>query len=552
MTKRIFKSIFIVAVVIFLASVALIMGVLYEYYANQYSMQLKNESTYIIQGMTDSGVVYLENIENKLNDSTRITWIDEDGTVLYDNFADPVTMENHSDRKEVQEALTSGEGESIRYSKTIAEKTIYYAVRLSDGTVLRISSTKHSAFSLVFEMLKPLILILVIAVIFSALLARRSAKRLVQPLNEIDLEHPEETETYEELTPMLHRIVNQKRQIQSQIAELKRRQQEFITIIENMSEGLLVVDNKTDIISYNSSAMKLLGASKVSEKQSVLTLNRSESFRKAVDKALSGSHSEQPMQLDEKYYELIANPVFDGDVVAGAVIVILDVTEKEEREKLRREFTANVSHELKTPLTSISGFAEIIKNKIARPEDIERFANNIYEESQRLMALIGDIIKLSQLDENIMQDEMEYLDLFDIVNEVVQRLKTQAEKKNITIELNIDHAPVKGVRQILEEMIYNLCDNAIKYNKNGGKVIVALDKNERGILLSIKDTGIGIAPKEQERVFERFYRVDKSHSKEISGTGLGLSIVKHAALFHNAEVTLESELNKGTTVNIQF
>jgi two-component system phosphate regulon sensor histidine kinase PhoR len=552
MTKRIFKSIFIVAVVIFLASVALIMGVLYEYYANQYSMQLKNESTYIIQGMTDSGVVYLENIENKLNDSTRITWIDEDGTVLYDNFADPVTMENHSDRKEVQEALTSGEGESIRYSKTIAEKTIYYAVRLSDGTVLRISSTKHSAFSLVFEMLKPLILILVIAVIFSALLARRSAKRLVQSLNEIDLEHPEETETYEELTPMLHRIVNQKRQIQSQIAELKRRQQEFITIIENMSEGLLVVDNKTDIISYNSSAMKLLGASKVSEKQSVLTLNRSESFRKAVDKALSGSHSEQPMQLDEKYYELIANPVFDGDVVAGAVIVILDVTEKEEREKLRREFTANVSHELKTPLTSISGFAEIIKNKIARPEDIERFANNIYEESQRLMALIGDIIKLSQLDENIMQDEMEYLDLFDIVNEVVQRLKTQAEKKNITIELNIDHAPVKGVRQILEEMIYNLCDNAIKYNKNGGKVIVALDKNERGILLSIKDTGIGIAPKEQERVFERFYRVDKSHSKEISGTGLGLSIVKHAALFHNAEVTLESELNKGTTVNIQF
>ncbi len=552
MTKRIFKSIFIVALVVFLASVALIMGVLYEYYANQYSMQLKNESTYIIQGMSDSGVAYLEEIENRLNESTRITWIDADGTVLYDNFADPTTMENHSDRKEVQEALTSGEGESTRYSETIAEKTIYYAVKLSDGTVLRISSTKHSAFSLVFEMLKPLILILIIAVIFSALLARRSARRLVQPFNDIDLEHPEETETYEELTPMLHRIVNQNKQIQSQIAELKRRQQEFITIIENMSEGLLVVDNKTDIVSYNSSAINLLGASKVSEKQSVLTLNRSESFRKAIDKALNGTHSEQPMQLDGRYYELIANPVFDGDAVVGAVIVILDVTEKEEREKLRREFTANVSHELKTPLTSISGFAEIIKNKIAKPEDIERFANNIYEESQRLIALIGDIIKLSQLDENIMQDEMEYIDLFDVVKDVIQRLKAQADKKDVSIELDIDHAPVKGVRQILEEMIYNLCDNAIKYNKNGGKVIIILDKNKQGIRLSVKDTGIGIAPKEQERVFERFYRVDKSHSKEISGTGLGLSIVKHAALFHNATVTLESEFNKGTTVNIQF
>jgi two-component system phosphate regulon sensor histidine kinase PhoR len=401
-------------------------------------------------------------------------------------------------------------------------------------------------------MLKPLILILVIAVVLSTLLARRSAKRLVKPLNDIDLEHPEEMDTYEELTPLLHRLVNQNRQIQSQIMELKRRQQEFITIIENMSEGLLVVDRKTDIISYNSSAMKLLGASKVSEKQSVLTLNRSESFRKAIDKALNGYHNEQPMQFDGRFYELIANPVFDGDLVAGAVIVILDVTEKEEREKLRREFTANVSHELKTPLTSISGFAEIIKNKIARPEDIERFAGNIYDESQRLIDLIGDIIKLSQLDENTMQEEMEYVDLFDIVNDVVQRLKTEADKKNITLELSIEHAPVNGVRQILEEMIYNLYDNAIKYNKKDGKVSIALTKNDKGILFSIEDTGIGIPPKEQERVFERFYRVDKSHSKEISGTGLGLSIVKHAALFHNATVTLESELNKGTKVSIKF
>lgn len=552
MTKRIFKSIFVVALVVFLASVALIMGALYEYYANQYSLQLKNESVYIIEGMQDSGISYLESIESKLNDNTRITWIDTDGTVLYDNFADPATMENHSDREEVAEAFTNGEGESVRYSTTIAEKTIYYAVKLSDGTVLRISSTKHSAFSLIFEMLKPFILILVIAVVLSTLLARRSAKRLVKPLNDIDLEHPEEMDTYEELTPLLHRLVNQNRQIQSQIMELKRRQQEFITIIENMSEGLLVVDRKTDIISYNSSAMKLLGASKVSEKQSVLTLNRSESFRKAIDKALNGYHNEQPMQLDGRFYELIANPVFEGDFVAGAVIVILDVTEKEEREKLRREFTANVSHELKTPLTSISGFAEIIKNKIARPEDVERFAGNIYDESQRLIDLIGDIIKLSQLDENTMQDEMEYVDLFDIVKDVVQRLKTEADKKNITLELSIEHAPVNGVRQILEEMIYNLYDNAIKYNKKDGKVSIVLTKNDKGILFSIEDTGIGIPPKEQERVFERFYRVDKSHSKEISGTGLGLSIVKHAALFHNATVTLKSELNKGTKVSIQF
>lgn len=549
MTRRIFRHIFIVAVIILISSVAMIVGALYEYYSNQYIIQLKNEAAYISQGMeiNDS---YLENIVR--TDNTRITWIDSDGVVLYDNTADISKMENHGSREEFIEALTNGQGESIRYSKTLSEDTIYYATKLNDGTVLRVSSTKHSILALIYGMLKYILAILAAAIALSAFLAYRVSKRIVKPLNELNFEHPEEAVTYEELNPMLMRISKQNKQINLQMVELERKQHEFNTIIENMKEGLLIVDKKTDILSYNTSALKLLGANEAVKKQSVLTLNRSESFRKAIELSLSGQHNEQYMVFGGRTYQLMSNPVYENGHVVGAIIIIMDISEKEEREKLRREFTANVSHELKTPLTSISGYAEIIKDGIAKSEDIKNFASSIYEESQRLIMLIEDIIKLSQLDENTTLFEKQEVDLAQIAKLIYERLKPEADKKDVSIELDIQTAAVLGVNKILDEMLYNMVDNAIKYNKVGGKVIIKIKKNNIGPKLTVEDTGIGIAAAEQDRVFERFYRIEKSHYKEIGGTGLGLSIVKHGAIYHDAKVTLSSKLGAGTIVSIQF
>ncbi len=550
MTKRIFWHIFIVAVIVLTASVAMIVGALYEYYSNQYIIQLKNEAVYISQGMAaDDG--YLKNLGNK-TDNTRITLINPDGVVLYDNTADVSKMENHSNREEFTEALTSGQGESIRYSKTLSEDTLYYAAKLKDGTVLRVSSTKHSVLALIYGMLRYILLILLSAIALSAFLAYRVSKRVVRPLNDLDFEHPEEAVTYEELSPMLLRISKQNKQIHAQMAELERKQHEFNTIIENMKEGLLIVDKKTDILSYNTSALKLLGANSVTENQSALTLNRSESFRKAIELSLSGRHNEQTMLYGGRTYQLMSNPVYENGYVVGAIIIIMDVSEKEEREKLRREFTANVSHELKTPLTSISGYAEIIRNGIAKPCDIGQFAASIYEESQRLIMLIEDIIKLSQLDENTTFFEKQEIELSGIAKLVCDRLKAEAEKKKVGIEFDLQTASVLGVYKILDEMIYNLVDNAIKYNKDGGKVRIKIEKNNIGAKLTVEDTGIGIAADEIDRVFERFYRIDKSHSKEVKGTGLGLSIVKHGAIYHDAKISLSSKPGEGTKVSIQF
>lgn len=551
MTKRIFQSIFIVALAVLVASLVFIMGMLYEYFFDQYKTQLKHEAIYVAQGIEMEGLSYLQELQEH-GTGNRITWIDADGTVLYDTWTDVSTMENHLDREEVQEALESGTGDSFRYSETAEQTTVYYAVKLTAGSVLRISTAQSSVWSLLIGVLQPVIIVVLLALLLSFLLASRVAKQVVKPLNAIDLEHPETVETYEELNPMLQKIAKQNQQIRAQMDELERRQQEFETITENMSEGLLVVDLHTDVLSYNASAKRLLGIGKVEERQSVLTLNRSENFRKTLDLALAGQHNEQNMWLDGRLYQLIANPVYDEAAVIGAVILILDITEREEREQLRREFTANVSHELKTPLTSISGFAEIIQNGIAKPGDVQRFAGNIYEESQRLITLLGDIIRLSQLDENTAPVEQEEVELLGIVDAVMERLQPLAEKRNITFTVQGEPMKIKGVFHILDEMIFNLCDNAIKYNREGGKVDLRLEKTEQQVIFSVKDTGIGIPAGEQARVFERFYRVDKSHSKEIGGTGLGLSIVKHGALYHNATVSLESELGKGTKIIISF
>ena len=548
MTARIFRSIFLVATAVLLACFILIFGMLYEHLGQQIQAELQTEAIYIAQGLAQSGMEYF----NGLRGTNRITWVAADGTVLYDSDSEAAAMENHADREEIQEALTGGSGESTRYSTTFDERRIYFATRLSDGTVLRVSSAQHSVWVLIMGLLSPVIMIFVLAAILSGVLASALSKRILRPVNAIDLEHPEQSEVYEELSPLLSKIYNQNRVIDSQIEELQRKQAEFTAITENMSEGFLVIDDHTDLLSYNSGALRLLGAEAGLSRRSVLALNRSEGFRKAVELSLSGEHCEQLFEREGRYLQIIANPVYHEEHVAGAVLVILDITEKHARESMRREFTANVSHELKTPLTSISGTAEIIKNGFVKPEDIPHFAGNIYDEAQRLITLIGDIMRLSQLDEDSVPFEKGPVDLYELASSVLCRLEAAAGKRGISLTLSGEHAMVNGVSQVLDEMVFNLCDNAVKYSRENGHVRVFVSEENGHVALRVEDDGIGIPAADQVRVFERFYRVDKSHSKEIGGTGLGLSIVKHGAAFHNARVALESELGKGTTVTVTF
>lgn len=549
MIKKTFRSMFILIFCMVLVCVGLIMGVLYNYFEKQYSTELVNEATYVGQGVELNGKEYLENLNKK---NIRITWIDSDGTVLFDNQADASKMENHADRVEVQEAMQKESGSSIRYSSTLSEKTMYYALHLSDDTVVRLANTYRSPLSITLGMLQPIVAIIVIALAFSGWMSYRLSKRIVKPINEIDLEHPEDVKAYDELSPFLHRIEQQNRQIHKQIQELKRQQTEFSAITENMSEGFVVVDTKQNVLSYNSSALKLLGIPSVKENKNVLQLNRSESFQEALHLALKGEHAQRMMTHNNRSYQLFANPVFQDDVVSGAVLVIMDVTEKEQRDALRREFTANVSHELKTPLTSISGTAEIMTQGLVKAEDIPHFAENIYKEAQRLITLVGDIINLSKLEETDFEQQKELVDLSEIVEEVVETLHDEAQKKKISFLVQTERCQMLGIPSILNEIVYNLCDNAIKYNKENGEVTVKLLKKDKRVELSVKDTGIGIPYEEQQRVFERFYRVDKSHSKEIGGTGLGLSIVKHGVMCHNAELKLESEPGVGSCFKVLF
>ena len=548
MTVRIFRSIFLVATAVLLACFILIFGMLYEHLGQQIQAELQVEAVYIAQGLAQSGESYFQGLKG----TNRITWVAADGTVLYDSDSEAAAMENHADREEIQEALTNGSGQSTRYSTTFDERRIYFATRLSDGTVLRVSSAQRSVWVLIMGMLSPVIFIFVLAAVLSGVLASTLAKRILRPVNAIDLEHPEQSETYEELAPLLSKIYHQNRVIDSQISELQRKQAEFTAITENMSEGFLVIDEHTDLLSYNTSALRLLGAEAAGGKRSVLALNRSEGFRNAVERSLSGEHSEEIFEREGRYFQIIANPVSREGRVAGAVLIILDITEKHAQENMRREFTANVSHELKTPLTSISGTAEIIKDGFVKPEDIPHFAGNIYEEAQRLIALIGDIMRLSQLDEDSLPLEKQPVDLYALASSVLHRLEDAAQKKGISFALSGQRTIVSGVPQVLDEMIFNLCDNAVKYNRENGHVRVCVSTEQEHAVLRVEDDGIGIPAADRDRVFERFYRVDKSHSKEIGGTGLGLSIVKHGAMFHNARVSLESELGKGTAVTIVF
>ena len=552
MTRKIFQSIIAVVISMLLLSLALITGVLYNHFETTMLDQLRTTAQFAEQGVEQEGMAYFDSLHAQ---NCRVTWIAADGTVKYDNRSNPKTMENHADRQEVREAMENDSGTSVRRSSTLSEHTMYYAKRLSDGTVLRLSMSQRSVLFLMGGMLSPLVFIFLAACLLAGVLSYRVSKKIVKPLSKIDLKHPEQGETYDELSPFLQRIAAQNREIDARMAEIRKQQQEFSMITENMSEGLFVVDRNYQILSYNKSAMQIFGMDPGQEHENLLAVNRSEGFRNAVDSALKGRHTQENLELNGRVYQIIANAVCQPDFaedMVGAVILVLDVTEKEAQEQYRREFTANVSHELKTPLTSISGIAEIIRNGIVKPEDIPHFAGKIYDESQRLIALIGDIIKLSRLDENQVPMERETVDMLEMARNVVQQLSSVARKSGVTLVANGTHGQVQGVRQVLGEMVYNLCENAVKYNRAGGRVWVDVQQVADHVVLRVKDTGIGIPAAEQGRIFERFYRVDKSHSKAVGGTGLGLSIVKHGAALHHATISVSSEPEQGTEITLTF
>lgn len=548
MHNKIFRSSMLVTLLVLLSSIVLIMGILYDYFESQLINELKREAAYISIAIENEGIEYLDSIENE---NERITLIAPDGTVIADTVADTDVLENHIDREEVKEAIQNGSGTSSRYSDTLTEKIVYYALEMKDGNILRISARHYTVFTILFGLLQPIMIVVFISILLSLWLCHRVSVKIVEPINTLDLEHPENNETYEELTPFLKKIANQRKIIDKQLKDAMQMQEEFKLITENMSEGLLIIDSEMRILTHNTAAMKLLNMS-AAESENVLSVNRSKAFRKMLERVLSGVRNESETESDGKYYRFIANPVLDENNIIGAVVVILDVTESVNSENLRREFTSNVSHELKTPLTSISGFAEIMKNGDTPNEMVIDFSNSIYEEAQRLISLVSDIMKISELDEKTVVYEKETVDLYSLSLEIAERLRAEADKKNIKINVIGDTAEVIGVRKILDEMIYNLCDNAIKYNKENGIVDIIVSLADSKVKLIVRDTGIGIPTAQQSRVFERFYRVDKARSKSIGGTGLGLAIVKHGAIYHNAEIELESKENAGTLVSVIF
>lgn len=549
MTKRIFRSVCIVAVVVLFASLALVMGVLYDYFSGSQENQLKTQTDLAAQGIEHEGSSYFDGFDSE---ELRITWIDKNGKVLFDNRTDASSMENHLEREEVRQAVENGYGKSSRYSETLTEKSLYSAKKLSDGSVLRLSVSQYSVLTLFLGMLRPVLIIALLAVVLALLLAYRLSKNIVTPLNKLNLDSPLSNKVYEELSPLLKRMDAQQRQLKHQSEELKRKREEFETATENMSEGLIILNEKGVILSINRAAAKMLGLSEDSVGKDIFSEKTSVNLKEPTQIALSGKNKEEVFALRDGNCQLLANPVSTDGKVTGAALLVLDVTEKERAEQMRREFTANVSHELKTPLQTISGYAELLANGMVADKDKTAFSEKIYAEAQRMIRLIEDIIKLSNLDEGAVELTRETVDLYVTAENTVRSLLPAAKKANVTLSLNGENAEIYGIPQLLTAIVYNLCDNAIKYNKDGGTVFVSVKNNAENIVLSVRDTGIGIPKEQQERIFERFYRVDKSHSKEVGGTGLGLSIVKHAAKLHDAKITLESEVGKGTEITVIF
>ena len=546
MTKKIFQSILLVAGCVLLASLLIIMGFLYDYFGGVEENQLRDELNLAAAAVEDGGTDYLSRLT-----ADRLTWIAADGSVLYDTRTDAESLENHASRAEVSQALTTGTGESTRYSSTLMEKTMYYAQRLDDGTVLRISISRATVGMIAVGMIQPLLIVLIVALILSGLLARRLSRRIVDPLNSLDLEHPLDNDAYEELSPLLKRIHRQHVEIQTQLRELHERTDEFTQITGSMREGLVLLDEHGSILSINAAAQALFGADAQCVGRDFLTVERSHEISAAIQAAVTDGHSEVRAERAGRVYQFDISRITSNGKLLGTVILAFDITEQEFAERNRREFTANVSHELKTPLQGIIGSAELIENGMVRPDDLPRFVGHIHAEAARLVTLIDDIIRLSQLDEG---DAMptEPVDLLAVSQEAAENLHDAAAARDVTVSVTGQPSVIPGVRRLLYEVVYNLCDNAIKYNRGGGRVDVTVAADAGGSSITVADTGIGIAPEHQSRVFERFYRVDKSHSKASGGTGLGLSIVKHAVQYHHGRIELESTPGTGTTIRVVF
>ena len=548
MTKKIFQSILLVAGCVLLASLLIIMGFLYDYFGGVEENQLRDELSLAAAAVEDGGTDYLSRLTA---DRYRLTWIAADGSVLYDTKTNAESLENHASRAEVSQALATGTGESTRYSSTLMEKTMYYAQRLDDGTVLRISISRATVGMIAVGMIQPLLIVLIVALILSGLLARRLSRRIVDPLNSLDLEHPLDNDAYEELSPLLKRIHHQHVEIQTQLRELREKTDEFTQITGSMREGLVLLDEHGSILSINAAAQALFGADAQCVGRDFLTIERSHEISAAIQAAAADGHSEVRAERAGHVYQFDISRITSDGKFLGTVILAFDITEQEFAEGNRREFTANVSHELKTPLQGIIGSAELIENGMVKPEDLPRFVGHIHAEAARLVTLIDDIIRLSQLDEG---DAMptEPVDLLAVSQEAAENLHDAAAARNVTVSVTGQPAVLPGVRRLIYEIVYNLCDNAIKYNRDGGRVDVTVAADAGGSSITVADTGIGIAPEHQARVFERFYRVDKSHSKASGGTGLGLSIVKHAVQYHHGRIELESTPGTGTTIRVVF
>ena len=548
MTKKIFQSILLVAGAVLLASLLIIMGFLYDYFGGVEENQLRDELSLAAAAVEDGGTDYLSQLTA---DRYRLTWIAADGSVLYDTRTDAESLENHASRAEVSQALTTGTGESTRYSSTLMEKTMYYAQRLADGTVLRISISRATVGMIAVGMIQPLLIVLIVALILSGLLARRLSRRIVDPLNSLDLEHPLDNDAYEELSPLLKRIHRQHVEIQTQLRELHERTDEFTQITGSMREGLVLLDEHGSILSINAAAQALFGADAQCVGRDFLTIERSHEISAAIQAAVADGHSEVRAERAGRVYQFDISRITSDGKFLGTVILAFDITEQEFAERNRREFTANVSHELKTPLQGIIGSAELIENGMVKPDDLPRFVGHIHAEAARLVTLIDDIIRLSQLDEG---DAMptEPVDLLAVSQEAAGNLQDAAAARGVTVGVTGQPAVLPGVRRLIYEIVYNLCDNAVKYNRDGGRVDVTVAADADGSSITVADTGIGIEPEHQGRVFERFYRVDKSHSKASGGTGLGLSIVKHAVQYHHGHIELESTPGTGTTIRVVF
>ena len=548
MTKRIFHSICLVALVVLVASLVLVMGITYRYYSQLQKNQLRTETALVSQAVEVGGLDYLQNLTG--NDC-RITWISEQGEVLFDSSKGTEPMENHLQREEIMEALETGYGESVRFSDTLLEQSVYAAQRLGDGTVLRLSFHQQTVVNLVFTLAKPMVGVMLVALMLAMWLARRLASLVVRPLNELNLDDPD-TNTYKELEPILQRMDAQRLQLQGNTRELKRKQREFDAVAYQMAEGMVLMNDRYHVLTMNPAAARMLSMIRPMVGINFLDLNHVHPLKGVLEEALQGQHSRCIATIADGVFQATASPIRSGGQVTGVALLMFDVTEKQQLEQQRREFTSNVSHELKTPLHAISGYAELLKSGMVAQQDVGGFSDRIYRESQRMIRLVEDILKLSRLDEGGRNYSFEPVDLRAVAEAVVRELESTAQKGNVTMEFRGESALVNGVPHLLSAIVANLSTNAIKYNRPGGRVDVTVENTPQGAVLTVADTGIGIPEEHRERIFERFYRVDKSHSKAVGGTGLGLSIVKHGAQIHDAEVTLDSRENEGTTIKIRF